>query len=55
MTNFVNVFLSYLLVLVIIAVVGGIAIALGITLRRKKNREAGMEEAAAAKAEDAEQ
>ena len=37
MINFVNSFLSYLMLLVIIAIVGAVAITLGITLRKKKN------------------
>ena len=37
MINFVNSFLSYLMLLVIIAIIGAVAITLGITLRKKKN------------------
>lgn len=37
MINFVNLFLSYLMLLVIIAIIGAVAITLGITLRKKKN------------------
>ncbi len=35
--SFFNSFLSYLMVLIVIAAVGAVAITLGITLRRKKN------------------
>lgn len=35
--SFLNSFLSYLVLLVIIAAVGAVAITLGITLRKKKN------------------
>ena len=35
--SFLNSFLSYLVVLAVIAVVGAVAITLGITLRKKKN------------------
>ena len=35
--SFLNSFLSYLVVLVVIAAVGAAAITLGITLRKKKN------------------
>ena len=35
--SFLNSFLSYLVVLVVIAAVGAAAISLGITLRKKKN------------------
>ena len=35
--SFLNSFLSYLVVLVVIAAVGAVAITLGITLRKKKN------------------
>lgn len=35
--SFLNAFLSYLLLFLIIAVLGGIAITIGITLRKKKN------------------
>lgn len=34
--SFLNSFLSYLVVLVVIAAVGAVAITLGITLRKKK-------------------
>lgn len=34
---FINSFLSYLLLLLVIVVLGGIAITVGITLRKKKN------------------
>lgn len=40
MINFVNSFLSYLLLLLLIAVIAGCAIAIGITLRKKKNMSA---------------
>ena len=39
MINFVNSFLSYLMVMVIIVVVAGVAIAIGITLRKSKNKK----------------
>lgn len=35
--SFLNSFLSYLVVFAVIAVVGAVAITLGITLRKKKN------------------
>ncbi len=35
--GFLNSFLSYIVLMVIILVVGGIAIAIGLTLRKKKN------------------
>ena len=35
--SFLNSFLSYLVLLVVIAAVGAVAITLGITLRKKKN------------------
>lgn len=35
--SFFNSFLSYLMVLIVIAAVGAVAITLGITLRKKKN------------------
>ena len=41
--SFLNSFLSYLVVLVVIAAVGAVAITLGITLRKKKNE--GMQQA----------
>ena len=41
--SFLNSFLSYLVVLVVIAAVG--AVALGITLRKKKNKKEGMQQA----------
>lgn len=37
--SFLNSFLSYLMLLLIIVVLGGVAIALGITLRKKKNAQ----------------
>lgn len=37
MVSFVNVFLSYFILFAVIAVVAGCAVALGITLRKKKN------------------
>ena len=39
MTAFVNVFLSYLLLLLLIVAVAGIAAFIGITMRKKKNAE----------------
>lgn len=35
--SFLNTFLSYLLLLLVIVVLCGIAVAVGITLRKKKN------------------
>ncbi len=35
--SFFNSFLSYLMVMIVIAAVGAVAITLGITLRKKKN------------------
>lgn len=44
--SFLNTFLSYLLLMVIILALGGVAIFAGITLRKKKNaREAEQESA----------
>lgn len=43
--SFLNSFLSYLVVLVVIVAVGAVAITLGITLRRKKNKKEGMQQA----------
>jgi len=40
MIDFINTFLSYVVLMLIIAAVGGVAIAIGITMRKKKNREA---------------
>lgn len=37
MISFANAFLSYLMLFLVIAAVGGIAIAIGITMRKKKN------------------
>lgn len=39
MINFVNSFLSYILLMAVIVIVAGIAIFIGIRLRRKKNEE----------------
>jgi uncharacterized protein (UPF0333 family) len=36
---FVNAFLSYLLLLLLIVVVAGVAVFIGITLAKKKNKE----------------
>ncbi len=41
MVNFVNSFLSYLAVMAVIVVVAGIAITIGITLRKSKNKNSG--------------
>lgn len=41
--NFVNTFLSYLVLMVIILIVGGIAIAIGLTLAKKKNAKVAVE------------
>lgn len=43
--SFVNAFLSYFVLMVIILVVGGIAIAIGLTLAKKKNAKAAVEAA----------
>lgn len=43
--SFLNSFLSYLVVLIVIAAVGAVAITLGITLRKKKNEKEGMQQA----------
>lgn len=43
--SFANVFLSYLVLMVIILVVGGIAITIGLTLAKKKNAKAAVEAA----------
>lgn len=40
MINFLNSFLSYLMVMAIIVVVAGVAIAIGITMRKAKNKKA---------------
>ena len=42
--SFLNSFLSYLVVLIVIAAVGAVAITLGITLRKKKNKIEGMQQ-----------
>ena len=42
--SFLNSFLSYLVVLVVIAAVGAVAIPLGITLRTKTNKNEGMQQ-----------
>lgn len=39
MVAFFNSFLSYLLLMAVILVVAGLAVFIGITMRRKKNRE----------------
>ena len=49
---FVNSLLSYLLVFVVIVIVAGIAIFIGITMRKKKNAQEALE-AEAADAEEA--
>lgn len=43
--SFVNTFLSYFVLMVIILVVGGIAIAIGLTLAKKKNAKVAAETA----------
>lgn len=43
--SFLNSFLSYIMLLLVIAVVGGSAIAIGLTLAKKKNAKAVGEEA----------
>lgn len=37
MINFANAFLSYLLLMLVIVAVAGVAVFIGITLRKKKN------------------
>lgn len=44
MVQFVNSFLSYLMLFLLIAVVAGCAIAIGIALRKRKNNRAAVEE-----------
>lgn len=44
MVSFANVFLSYLLLLLIIVAVAGIAAFIGITMRKKKNAESAANE-----------
>ncbi|MDE7222200.1 MAG: hypothetical protein K2O34_00285 [Acetatifactor sp.] len=39
MTVFLNSFLSYLLLMLVIVVVAGVAVFIGITLRKKKNQQ----------------
>ena len=53
--SFVNTFLSYLVLMVIILIVGGIAIAIGLTMAKRKNAKKAVEAAAeeAGKAEKA--
>lgn len=43
--SFVNAFLSYFVLMVIILIVGGIAITIGLTLAKKKNAKAAVEAA----------
>ena len=43
--SFLNSFLSYLVVLVVIAAVGAVAITLGITPIKQKNKKEGMQQA----------
>lgn len=45
--SFVNAFLSYIMLLLVIAVVGGAAITIGLTLAKKKSARTAQEEAAA--------
>lgn len=42
--SFANAFLSYLLLFLIIVVLGGIAITIGITLRKRKNAKEAVQE-----------
>lgn len=51
MVAFLNTFLSYLLLMVIILVVGGIAITIGINMRKAKNSQAQETEAVESKEE----
>lgn len=39
MVAFLNSFLSYLLLMLVIAAVAGVAVFIGITLRRRKNQQ----------------
>ena len=54
MVNFVNVFLSYLMLVIVIVVLAGCAVALGISLRKRKDKKeaAIAEENAGEKAEE---
>lgn len=51
MVSFVNVFLSYLLLLVVIVIVAGVAVTIGITMRKKKNAEQAVEAVEVGKSE----
>lgn len=44
---FLNSFLSYLVLLVIILIVAGVAVTIGLTLAKRKNAKAAVESAAA--------
>ena len=46
MVNFINTFLSYLLLMVVILVVAGIGVAIGIILRKRKNSQTPIHEIA---------
>ena len=46
MTSFVNTFLSYLVVLLVICAVAAVAVTIGLTLAKKKNAKASVTEAA---------
>lgn len=46
MVNFVNTFLSYLVLLIVIGVVAAAAVTLGLTMAKKKNAKAAVTEAA---------
>lgn len=37
MVSFVNIFLSYVLLMLVIVIVAGIAVTIGITMRKKKD------------------
>ena len=44
MVSVVNSFLSYLVLMLVILAVGGVAVAIGITLRKRKNAQTAVED-----------
>lgn len=46
MVSFINAFLSYLLLLFVIVILGAVAVTVGITLRKRKNAQMVCEEQA---------
>ncbi len=44
MVSFVNSFLSYLVLMLVILVVAGVAVTIGITLRKRKNSQTPIQE-----------